>query len=641
MNKHSARRKAFATHIRRIQKHIQQFEADRNRLARYRPIIFFLGAALAYWLGWMPFIVAVLLIGIEALYYNRIGKVINRRQLWLAIKSTQLARMNLDWEHIPEPPLKAPIPNHPFENDLDITGPRSLHHLIDTAISREGSQRLRDWLLQKHPDPQRIETRQQIIRELVPLAGFRDKLALNFALVSKDQLDGEKLLRWLRVQSSSHVIRRVLSVSFVLAIINLALFLGYRFGWIPGYWIISLAAYLVVYFMNQSALKESFDAVMLLYDELTKFKTILRYLETYAYGKNTHLRRLCEPFLNRQTLPSAQLRKITWLVTGISLRVNPVLGLFLNLVVPWDFFFAERIDRCKARFTTLFPEWVNAWSELEALVSLANFAYLHPEYVFPEIIMQLPTLTEACHCEERSDEAISTSPPTPPRVGEGKEEGCFAALAMTQPIFQATAMGHPLIPAAQKVCNDLALHTLGEIILITGSNMAGKSTFLKTVGINLCLAYAGGPVNAQTFRTRLFRLFTCMQIHDSITDGFSFFYAEVKRLKALLEALHDGNQIPVLFLIDEIFRGTNSRERLIGSRAYIHHLSSQPGVGLIATHDLELGQLEAQIPGLKNFHFRDDVKEGKMIFDYKLYPGLCPTTNALKIMRMEGLPVES
>jgi DNA mismatch repair ATPase MutS len=246
---------------------------------------------------------------------------------------------------------------------------------------------------------------------------------------------------------------------------------------------------------------------------------------------------------------------------------------------------------------------VNAWSELEALVSLANFAYLHPDYVFPEV---LPEEQDA-----------------------------------NQPIFQAIEMGHPLIPSEQRVCNDFSLHELGEITLITGSNMAGKSTFLKTAGVNLCLAYAGGPVNARIFRTRLFQIFTCMQIQDSITDGLSFFYAEVKRLKALLAVLHDGIQVPVFFLIDEIFKGTNSRERLIGSRTYIHHLSKQSGVGMIATHDLELGQLADQIPTLTNYHFRDDVTDGKMIFDYKLHPGLCSTTNALKIMRMEGLPVET
>ena len=132
-----------------------------------------------------------------------------------------------------------------------------------------------------------------------------------------------------------------------------------------------------------------------------------------------------------------------------------------------------------------------------------------------------------------------------------------------------------------------------------------------------------------------------MQIYDSITDGLSFFYAEVKRLKALLAVLHEDDQAPVFFLIDEIFKGTNSRERLIGGRAYIHHLSEQSGVGMIATHDLELGQLADQLPSLTNYHFRDDVTDGKMIFDYKLHLGLCTTTNALKIMRMEGLPIEA
>jgi hypothetical protein len=526
----------------------------------------------------------------------------NRHQLWLNIKSTQLARMNLDWEHIPEPPLKLPAQDHPFEVDLDITGKRSLHHLVDMAISREGSQRLRDWFLQICPDPHCIETRQNIIQELVPLSRFRDKLLLNFHLVSKEQLDGEKLLRWLRIQPPSSVLRKALPLSLGLAVINIILFICYYLGWIPGYWIISFALYLVVYFWHFPALKKSFDTIMLLDDELGKFKTILRYLETYPYRKNSYLKQLCKPFLDRETLPSRQLRKVTLLTTAIGLRMNPVMTILLNIAFPWDMFFGALIDRYKAQCVELFPKWLNAWFEMEALVSLANFGYLHPDYVFPEIL-------SVNECADHS-------------------------------VFQATEMGHPLIPSEQKVCNDFSLRNLGEITLITGSNMAGKSTFLKTAGINLCLAYTGGPVDAKALCTGLFRVFTCMQIHDSITDGFSFFYAEVKRLKTLLEALQDREQIPVFFLVDEIFKGTNSRERLIGSRAYIHHLSTQHGVGMIATHDLELGRLEDQIPSLTNYHFRDDVSDGTMIFDYKLHPGLCSTTNALKIMRMEGLPLD-
>lgn len=602
-NKNSTRQKALENHIRRIKKRLHQLEANRNRFSRYRPIIFFVGVALIYWMGWTPFIIAIVLISIETLYYNRIGRVMNRHQLWLTIKSTQLARMKLDWEHIPEPPLKKPGQHHPFEIDLDITGPRSLHHLLDMTISHEGSQRLRDWLLQIHPDLQCIKTRQRIVRELVPLARFRDKLLLNFRLVSKEQLDGQKLLKWLHMQAPPKTLQWVLPLSFGLALTNIILFVSYYVGWIPGCWIFSLILYLAVYFIYLPTIKTHFDAVMLLYDELDKFKVILRYLETYPYGNTPYLRHLCKPFCDREHLPSKQLRKITWLTTAVGLRMNPVLALLLNIVFPWDILFAYLGSRYQRHCSEYFPTWVNAWSELEALASLANFAYLHPDYVFPEILSEEPDAN--------------------------------------QPIFQAIALGHPLIPSEQKVSNDFALHAFGEITLITGSNMAGKSTFLKTAGLNLCLAYAGGPVNARTFRTRLFRIFTCMQIQDSIIDGLSFFYAEVKRLKALLTVLHDGVQAPVFFLIDEIFKGTNSRERLIGSRTYIHHLSKQAGVGMIATHDLELGQLANQIPSLTNYHFRDDVTDGKMVFDYKLHPGLCLTTNALKIMRMEGLPVET
>jgi DNA mismatch repair ATPase MutS len=171
--------------------------------------------------------------------------------------------------------------------------------------------------------------------------------------------------------------------------------------------------------------------------------------------------------------------------------------------------------------------------------------------------------------------------------------------------------------------------------------MAGKSTFLRTIGVNLCLAYAGATVNADRLETSLFRLFTCIKVSDSVQDGLSYFYAEVKRLQALLAAAKADDSLPVLFLIDEIFRGTNSRERLIGSRSYIRELAKGSSVGLVATHDLELIKLADEIEGVTNLHFREEVSNGRMVFDYRLRPGPCPTTNALTIMRLEGLPVES
>ena len=595
------RRHALENHIRRITQGIERLEAKRERFAKHRALILFIGVALTYWAGWLSLALAILLVTIEASYYAYIGKILRRHTLWREIKATHLARMQLDWEQIPEPPQVPLDEEHPFEVDLNISGPNSLHHLIDTAVSHGGSWRLREWFLQTRPEIERIKARRQIIRELVSLSRFRDKLLLNFRLVSREHLDGEKLLRWLQVQSPSKILQRALPFSIGLALANILLLAGHLSGRLPAYWLLSMALYLGLYFYHMPKIQHNFEAVMLMYNELGKFKRVLLYLETYPYRNTPRLRGLCETFFNKNFLPSTVLKKLVWLTSAVGLRMNPVLGLALNLVLPWDLFFASLADRYQSRCAEVFPHWVDTWAELEALISLANFAYLHPEYIFPELM-----------------------------AGSSDEK---------QPLFNATALGHPLIPARQKVCNDYSVNGLGDMTLLTGSNMAGKSTFLKTVGINLCLAYTGGPVNAAKCQTQLFRLFTCLQVHDSITDGFSFFYAEVRRLRQLMHAIQQKDSLPLFFFIDEIFRGTNSRERLIGSRAYIQYISTQRGLGVIATHDLDLGKLTESIPGLCNAHFRDDVAEGKMTFDYKLHPGLCPTTNALKIMQIEGLPV--
>jgi DNA mismatch repair ATPase MutS len=293
------------------------------------------------------------------------------------------------------------------------------------------------------------------------------------------------------------------------------------------------------------------------------------------------------------------LKRLSRIAAALSLRFgNPYLWAPLQLIVPWDFLFSYELSRCKASITRLIPIWVDVWTELEALVSLANLAWLHPEYRIPD---------------------FRTSGP-----------GGF---------FTARDLGHPLIPCDRKVVNDFELGADKSIAIITGSNMAGKSTFLRTLGINLVLAYAGGPVSASRFAASYFRIFACIKVSDSLADGLSYFYAEVKRLKAILDSVK-SNPVSVHFvLIDEIFRGTNNRERRIGSQSYIRALAELPVTAAVATHDLELIRLEQEIPAVTNYHFREDVVDGRMVFDYRIHRGPCPTTNALRIMEIEGLPV--
>ena len=196
---------------------------------------------------------------------------------------------------------------------------------------------------------------------------------------------------------------------------------------------------------------------------------------------------------------------------------------------------------------------------------------------------------------------------------------------------------HPLLDRSKVVANDFTFAAGKSLGLLTGSNMSGKSTFLRTVGVNQLLANMGAPVFAEVLQTAPLRIQTCIEVSDSLRDGFSYFYAEVRQLKSILEGVRES--APVLFLIDEIFRGTNNRERQIGSRAVIRSLAqSRSSLGFVSTHDLELVSLETSSPRIVNLHFREDIDAaGKMVFSYHLRSGPCPTTNALKIMQAEGI----
>ncbi len=611
MNERRAKRqKAIENQVNRLVNRITNLQALSSRLSWYRLVIFLVGGALVFisffWINekiaWLVAAMAAIIFSIIACYHHRLAKGIRRHQIWLEIKKSQIARMDLDWEKIPGSMLQLPVSDLSFEKDLDITGSRSIHQLIDIAISREGSRRLAKWLLQKVPDLSDILKRQRVIQELVSLTRFRNRLLLNFRLVSGAQLDAKKLLDWLQTEPPAKSMKNLTTISFGFAALNITLFLWHHLADIPPYWMLSLFIYIVFYLTNLKLLKHFFEVVSQLDDELSKFRQILKFLETYPYGSNRNLKAFCAPFLEHETLPSRQLRKIKIVSTAIGLRMNPIMAIILNVAFPWDFFFSACIHRYRDEIAQQLPLWLNVWEKLEASMSLADFAYLNPDYIFPDFI------------------------------SDWKNKD--------QPILAAGDLGHPLIRPDQKVCNTFSLGKSGDAFIITGSNMSGKSSFLKTIGVNLCLAYAGGPVNAGSFHSALFRVFTCIKINDSIVDGFSFFYAEVKRLKALLDALRADHPFPLLFLIDEIFKGTNNRERLVGSRSYIQNLVGQNGAGLIATHDLELVRLADHFSDITNCHFREDVVAGRMVFDYKLRPGPCPTTNALKIMRMEGLPVE-
>ena len=597
--------RALTHQILRIENRLQKMHKLSRRYSTIRLLIFLSTVGLciiaAYFLPalffWIAIGLGVTLFNIVAYYHRRLERSAKRHRIWLRLKLTQLARMQLDWSAIPVPTEQPPERDHPFETDLNLTGVKSLHHLLDLAITVEGSGRLKKWLLTTVPQRSAIQQRQARVHEITPLSRFRDKLRLSFMEVTNEPLEGKKLLTWL-AQKNLRSPAWLLPLFSVFALLNPALFVLNHLQFIPEYWPFTFFAYAALYLLYAENIASLFNEAIFLEDELAKLKALLLYLETYPYGQNKNLAELCHLFTSPAKRPSAQLKQVRAVVTAIGLRMNPLMRVLLNAILPWDWYCAYFLDKQKDQLATVLPNWLEVCFELEALNSLANFSYLNPQYTFPEIVADRQRL-------------------------------------------QAQQLGHPLIPAEHRVVNDFALQNLGELAMVTGSNMSGKSTFLRTLGINLSLAYAGGPVCANHLQIPLLRLFTSLNINDSLSDGFSFFYAEVRRLKALLEALQNTQAPPLFFLIDEIFKGTNNRERLIGSRAYVRALVGQNGFGMISTHDLELTTLAESFPQIHNYHFREEVVDGKMHFDYKLHLGPCPTTNALKIMELAGLPVET
>ncbi len=597
--------------IERLAKRLLPLEQRSNQIALLRLTIVLIGIVAAILtaiffngtLAWFIVALSFLVFSLLVLVHRRQDNWIETLTRLRAQKQDQRARLLLDWENIPAPrPIELLAERKSLARDLDLTGYNSLHQLLDTTVSRHGTQLLAEWLTQSRPDVNALHARQNIVRELKTRARFRERFWLTYRRVLQRELEGDNLLDWLRTEFPSARLRWTLPIAAILVFINLVLFALAQVWNVPAYYIFSFLAYVAFYFWNKDHREAVLNAVVRLNTELEKFRALAQYLERASYHDAPHLAELVSLFQNKTPAPSEQLRVVQWITAAVGLRSNPLFAVFLNLILPWDFLFAFLADRQRARVAQTLPEWVRVVHELDALIALGNFAALHPAAAFPEI-----------------------------RARE------FSAPA--SPILRAEKLGHPLIPARARITNDFEIQNLGQVEILTGSNMSGKSTFLKTIGINFCLAYAGAPVIAANFVAQPFRLRTCIRITDSIADGFSYFYAEVKCLKELLRELGAPEELPLFYLIDEIFRGTNNRERLIGSRAYIYTLLGANGAGLIATHDLELAHIPEKNPLARNFHFRDDVSEGRLVFDYTLRAGPSPTTNALRIMELEGLPI--
>lgn len=598
---------ALKNQVRRLQNKIDELDKLSGRLSMGRLGTFVGGLSLIYlagrmgpeWLFWGTLVAFIAGFWKLVNMHKQVDQEIQKFTIWKSIRSTHLARQDLDWSDIPEKSPSQQYEDHPFSTDLHLIGKHSILQLIDTANYQGSTDYLAACLLNREPDLNQIAKRQAIVKELVDKPQFRDRLHLHAELYKKQELENDWSLEELQQhldQSEEKNYTPLLLILGGLSTVNIVLGMLYLAGMLAPYVIFTFILYLLIYNFNSDKISGLYNESYQIEKLLTQFNAVLHYLESYNYDADSKLETFCRPFWASDYSPSKYVKRIIRIAGAASSQQSEVIWILLNFLVPWDLFFVQKLSSYKKDLAPHLSEWIDHTYKLEAYSSMANFGWLHPHYNFalPDMKLKNP--------------------------------------------FEAKDLGHPLIPEDQKVTNDVAIKQKGDILLITGSNMAGKSTFLRTSGVNLALCFAGAPVNASSLSTIPFRLFSSINVTDSLDDGLSHFYAEVKRLRELLELLKDDHQMPVFYMVDEIYRGTNNRERLQGSEAFLKNVAGKNGVGLVSTHDLELAQLEETIPQLSNWHFAETLEDGKMSFEYKLKPGPCPTTNALKIMEMEGLP---
>jgi hypothetical protein len=585
-------------------------ETSRN-FSRWRLGVFLAGAIVStglYQLAWFHtgnILLLLFLIGFLTIswFHQRLKSRLRRLRLWMDIKTTNLARLQLDWSHIPGTHHHPPEHHH-FAVDLDLTGPHSLLTLMDTTFSSMGQHRLAMWVFHaNNPEPDGLSwsIRQTLAQELTPLSRLRDRCLLAIRLISPGRLDGTRITSLLSASVSIPHLPLIIGIACSLTGLTFILGVFTLFMGAQNFWLIPLTLYVGMYFLLSGSIHPLFGRVLTLQNELEKLVTVIILLERSNCSRHPTIFQVCQSLLSRAHRPTHSLKQLKTIAQSLSVKAHPLIHLGLNVLIPWDLWFVGKLDRILTRLRLTLPEWLEAMGILDAASALARFAYLNPDYVWPAL-------------EENHPEAALRG-------------------------LSSRGLGHPLIGRNQRITNDLELRGEGHLLLVTGSNMSGKSTFLRTVGINLCLAQAGGPVCARAFSWSWLRLYCCIRVTDALDEGLSYFYAEVKRLKVILDAVQSPQHHPVLFLIDEIYRGTNNRERLAGSEAFVQALQQSRGLGMISTHDLELTGLAVGNGHIRNAHFQETVLNGTLHFDYQLRSGPCPTTNALRIMAQEGLPV--
>lgn len=484
-------------------------------------------------------------------------------------------------------------PEHPYSFDLDIFGRRSLFQSINRTCTFFGKVRLAEWLQNHLHEKTSIEKRQEMIREISEHTLFREQFRVAGLVHHGQSSDAEKIQAW--SQSPAQYLHAGWVKAFIwgVPVINSLLLITSLAGWTSFSWLgLSFGIFLVLSFgiiKRATYIQETYGKQL---KSLNGYARLIALAKAEEW-KSAGMQELMERFnLNGQS-PVQALQQLSKELDRLDLRNNQFLYVLLEGSIFFQLQEIVRIERWKVRYGQHISEWLETVGELDARCSLGTFAYNHPQYTYPE-------LTEKPFC------------------------------------FLATQMGHPLMPASQCVKNDATIPSRPFFLIITGANMAGKSTYLRTIGVNYLLACIGAPVCCEKLKLHPNQLITSLRTSDSLSDNESYFFAELKRLKRIIDLLNQGQQL--FIILDEILKGTNSMDKQKGSFDLIRQFMQLKANGIIATHDLLLGSLIKQFPEeIRNYCFEADIKENELTFSYKLREGVAQNMNACFLMKKMGI----
>jgi hypothetical protein len=484
-------------------------------------------------------------------------------------------------------------PKHDFSGDIDLFGDDSLFRYLNRTVTDSGRSQLAGWLSEPYDLREEIINRQEAISELAGKLTWRQHFMASGFDKSIDEKDLISLNDWLNEDDnyfSAPFVKYMVFILPVAAIISLVLV-------ISG--ILELKVFILLFVFN-----------LLLVGIFIKKSNRIHAMVSQKHIFLSSVEQLITSFkreqFNSSVLTAVQgkmctnkgsvddkIRELNYIIQAFDNRLNLFVGFLLNGLLLWDFHCIMKLEKWRASASSSLPVWLNLLGTIDGLNSLANFTYNNPEYSFPVVV-----------------------------------EG--------EPIIEAYSMGHPLLKKETRVSNDFSVDHKGQIFIITGANMAGKSTFLRTVAVNMVLAMIGAPVCAEKMRLSPVKLFTSMRTTDSLSQHESYFYAELKRLRVLKERLEKGKN--TFFILDEILKGTNSTDKSLGSKLFLRRVIEYGGTGLIATHDIAIGEMEKEFPlNVVNKCFEIEIDGEKISFDYLLRNGITRKMNAAALMKQMGI----